>query len=172
MDVKPYWMLGIAVAIMAVFIVAGMNQQMYAQGETLPGNKVVGAVALPTTASPSSSLQGKTWRLTSFTNESGSVVVLPGTEITAVFGADGRMAGSAGCNNYFASYQIFGNGIKIGPIGSTLKYCAEPTGVMAQETAYLRLLQSSTTYTVTADQLKISDGTNQLTFKTPVSICA
>ena len=163
-------MLGIAFAIMAVLIVAGANQQMHAQGETLPSKKIAGAVALPTTASPSSSLQGKTWRLTSFTNESSSVVVLPGTEITATFGADGKLTGSAGCNNYFASYQIFGNGIKIGSIGSTLKYCAEPTGVMAQETTYLRLLQSSTTYAVTFDQLKISDRTctNQLIFKTPV----
>jgi heat shock protein HslJ len=163
---KPYWMLGIAFVIMAVFIVASLNQQMYAQSEALPRNKIAGAVALPTTASPSSSLQGKTWRLTSFTNESGSVVVLPGTEITAVLGADGRLTGSAGCNNYFASYQIFGHGIKIGPVGSTLKYCAEPKSIMAQETAYLRLLQSSTAYTVTADQLKISEGTctNQLIF--------
>jgi len=168
---KPYWMLGIAFAIMmGVFIVAGVNQHMYVQGEMLLGNKITGAVALPTTACQSSSLQGKTWRLTSFNNESSSVVVLPGTNLTAAFGADGRLTGSAGCNHYFAGYQIFGNGIKIGPIGSTLMYCAEPTGVMAQETTYLRLLQKSTTYAVTADQLKISDATctNQLIFKTPV----
>ena len=115
-------MIGIVLVVMGVFVAAGVNQQTNAQSETLHGNKMNGAVALPTTASLSSSLQGKTWRLTSFTSESGSAAVLPGTEVTAAFGADGKLTGSAGCNHYFASYQLSGNGIKIGPIGSTLMY--------------------------------------------------
>jgi heat shock protein HslJ len=117
-----------------------------------------------------SSLQGKTWRLTSFTNESGSASVLPGTAITAVFGADGKVTGSAGCNNYFAGYQLSGNGIKIGPVGSTLMWCGQPPGVMAQETTYLKLLQGSTTYSTNGTELKLSNGTNanQLIFKAPV----
>jgi heat shock protein HslJ len=167
---KPYWTIGIVFVIMTVFVVAGVNQQTKAQSETVHGNKMNGAVALPTTASLSSSLQGRTWRLTSFTSGSGSAVVLPGTEITAVFGADGKLTGSAGCNHYFASYQVSGNGIKTGLIGSTLMYCTEPADVMAQETTYLKLLQGATTYSVNADELRISDGTcvNQLVFKTPV----
>jgi heat shock protein HslJ len=167
---KPYWMIGIVFVMMAVFVVAGVTQQTNAQSETLHGNKMNGAVALPTAASVISSLQGKTWRLTSFTNESGSASVLPGTAITAVFGADGKVTGSAGCNNYFAGYQLSGNGIKIGPVGSTLMWCGQPPGVMAQETTYLKLLQGSTTYSTNGTELKLSNGTNanQLIFKAPV----
>jgi heat shock protein HslJ len=168
---KPYWMIGIVLVVMGVFVAAGVNQHTNAQSETLHGNKINGTVALPTTASLSSSLQGTTWRLTSFTSEGCSAAVLPGTEITAAFGADGKLTGSAGCNRYFASYQLSGNGITIGSAGSTLMYCAEPVGVMAQETTYLKLLQGSTTYSVNADELRLSDGTsaNQLIFKTPVT---
>ncbi len=50
-------------------------------------------------------LQGTTWFLESYFEGIGaSVGLLPGTSITAIFGANGQLSGSAGCNTYSATY--------------------------------------------------------------------
>ena len=61
-------------------------------------------VALP------SELAGTRWRVTGYHDGGDAVVsLLPETEITASFGADGQLAGTAGCNNYRATYEAEGN---------------------------------------------------------------
>ena len=39
------------------------------------------------------------------------------TEVTAVFGADGQLSGSAGCNTYNAPYTVSGTNLQVGPVG-------------------------------------------------------
>jgi len=39
--------------------------------------------------------------------------VLVGSDLTADFGSDGKLAGSAGCNNYSGGYEIDGDKITI-----------------------------------------------------------
>jgi hypothetical protein len=80
---------------------------------------------------------------------------LLGTEVTAVFGEDGALTGSAGCNRYTAGYEIDGDSISIGPAASTRMFCAEPEGVMEQETAYLAALESAATYAIQGDTLEL-----------------
>jgi heat shock protein HslJ len=129
---------------------------------------VVNANSSPTSssssASPTPHLEGKPWILTSFSTKNRHFTVLPHTKIDASF-SDGKVTGSAGCNRYFAHYRLFGNTIRIQPVGSTLMYCA-PTGVMTQEATYLGLLQRMTTYTINANELRMSDrtGHNELVF--------
>jgi heat shock protein HslJ len=93
------------------------------------------------------------------------VQVLNGTTVTLVFGDDGRITGTAGCNHYFASYTVSGTGITIGQAGSTEMYCMTP-GVMEQESTYLSLLGQATAVTVNDDRLTLSDakGTPVLLF--------
>jgi heat shock protein HslJ len=88
-----------------------------------------------------------------------------GTTITLDFSDDGRITGSAGCNRYFASYEMKGTAISIGQAGSTEMYCITP-GIMDQESAYLTLLGQAKTFTVKGDQLTLTDagGTAILTF--------
>ena len=74
------------------------------------------------------------------------VSVILGTEITAYFGEDGQLTGSAGCNNYTATYEIDGDQIKIGPAATTRMACGEPEGVMEQEAAYLAALEMASSY--------------------------
>ena len=77
-------------------------------------------------------LEGTGWTLTGYLLNGTLVPAIPGTTITMDFGTEGKIGGSAGCNHYFASYEVKGTGITIGQAGSTMMYCSNP-GVMDQE---------------------------------------
>jgi heat shock protein HslJ len=111
-------------------------------------------------------LERPTWKLTSLASETGMNNTLPDTTITATF-ENGNVTGFSGCNRYFGSYQLNKTQIKIGPIGSTLMYCTDPDGVMAQETSYHLLLLNVTSYAISNDKLTLSDslGNPQLVFE-------
>ena len=117
------------------------------------GEKVLAfSVAMPTP------LTGTTWLMTFYYDGKGAVVsALLGTKITAVFGEDGKISGSAGCNNYTASYEVDGERITVGPAATTRMMCAEPEGIMEQEAAYLAALESAVSYTIEGDQLELMD---------------
>ncbi|MFN2187547.1 MAG: META domain-containing protein, partial [Candidatus Promineifilaceae bacterium] len=94
-------------------------------------------------------LSGTAWEVISYNNGRGGVQsVALDTEITANFGEDGQVTGSAGCNDYFAPYQTGGPKITIGPGGVTQKFCAEPEGIMQQESDYLAALESVAIYRI------------------------
>jgi len=102
--------------------------------------------------------QGEDWELTGYNNGQGGVVSpAAGTTITAVFGEDGQVTGSAGCNNYFASYTVSGAEISIGTAGSTRMSCETPEGVMEQESQYLTLLDDVATFERAPKTLTLRD---------------
>jgi heat shock protein HslJ len=112
-------------------------------------------------------LVGTPWLLLRYNNGKQAMVSsLAGTEITALFGEDATLSGSAGCNNYNAPFEVDGNKIAIGPAATTRKMCAEPEGTMAQEAAYLAALGSAATYEVVGDRLELGDssGTRVATY--------
>ena len=106
-------------------------------------------------------LEGTSWVLTSL---DGSPPIA-GTEITATFGNDRRVSGSAGCNRYTGAYDASGPSIEVGPLASTRMYCPTP-GVMEQEQRYLVTLEASTLAAVEGDQLLLADagGTREILF--------
>jgi heat shock protein HslJ len=120
------------------------------------------ATPQPTAAAPepapgvSLSLEGQSWILLSYV-DAGGVQKTPvgNTQITATF-ENGRLAGNASCNSYFASYQLNGNKLTISNAGSTMMACLAP-GVMVQEAAYLEALQKAATFQIQAGQLEIAD---------------
>jgi heat shock protein HslJ len=89
------------------------------------------------------------------------VSVLPGTRITAVLD-QGQISGSAGCNNYNGAYVIDGNNISIGPLASTKMMCADPEGVMEQESQYLSAMNSVAKYQVIANRLELISKSGEL----------
>jgi heat shock protein HslJ len=91
----------------------------------------------------------------------GASNVLPGTTITATFADDGTVSGSAGCNNYVASYQAREKTLVIGAPATTRMYCDIPAGIMNQETIYLTDLQGAAGYAVEDDLLTITDTTGK-----------
>ncbi|MCJ7444497.1 MAG: META domain-containing protein [Methanotrichaceae archaeon] len=99
-------------------------------------------------------LVGTNWSMLNYNNGREALVgALTGTEVTALFNADGNLTGTAGCNNYKASYQVDGGILKIGPTATTRKQCAEPEGIMEQEKDYLAALESTASYRIDRQQL-------------------
>ena len=99
---------------------------------------------------------GTNWTLDSFSTADAVSSVTAGTTITAVFDENGSVTGSAGCNRYFASYNVTGTSLSIGATGSTMMYCTGP-GVMQQESTYLTSLSRAAVFTITGDRLILAD---------------
>ena len=118
---------------------------------------------LATFAVVSQGLADSAWDVVSYNNGREAVVgVLLGTEISASFGVDGAVSGNAGCNQYFASYSVDGNTLEIGPAATTFMFCAEPAGVMEQESEYLAALESTATYRIEGDMLEMRTAADQI----------
>lgn len=108
------------------------------------------------------------WYLQNYFDGSEAILsTLAGTEVAAYFNEDGRLSGSAGCNNYSGTYQVDEEMIEIelGPL--TTMFCEQPEGGMDQEAAYLTALESVTSYRILGDILVMQDdsGREVLKFK-------
>ncbi|MEK8080681.1 META domain-containing protein [Pseudomonas sp. XK-1] len=57
------------------------------------------------------------------------------SHLTITLGDDGRAYGNAGCNHWFAGYQLDGDTLSFSAAGSTRKMCAE--ALMEQEARFL-----------------------------------
>lgn len=102
------------------------------------------------------SLVGTQWEVLACNNGRQAVTsLIRDTQISASFGADGRVTGHAGCNRYFAPYTLAGEALTIGSAGATRMACAEPPGLMQQETLYLAALASVATWRIDGDKLEL-----------------
>ncbi|HQA80930.1 MAG TPA: META domain-containing protein, partial [Methanoregulaceae archaeon] len=121
-----------------------------------------------TTQQAAPSLTGTTWYLVSLNEGGASLSTKPGTTITAFFDAQGKVSGSAGCNQYTASYEATAVGLSIRAPASTKMNCNEPAGIMTQETVYLSAIQGAAGYAISGDTLTINDsgGKALLTYST------
>jgi heat shock protein HslJ len=128
-----------------------------------------GGKALAVFDEQSTDLAGTSWNVISYNNGKQAVVsTILSTTLTANFGADGNLSGSAGCNSYNASYETDAKStIKIGPPITTRMACAEPAGVMEQESQYLQALTTAATYKIDGDKLEMrtADGAAAATFQ-------
>jgi heat shock protein HslJ len=112
----------------------------------LQGNKLVFA--------PSQGFMDRKWTLQSFGTMGSEEGLVPNTEITIEFSADGKIHGSGGCNRYFSAYEFGANGsLKIKPIGSTQMAC--PEEIMAQEMNYFKALQGVSAFKVKSQVLRL-----------------
>jgi heat shock protein HslJ len=103
-------------------------------------------------------LVGTNWSMLSYNNGRQAVVgALAGTEVTALFGADGNLTGTAGCNLYRTGFKVDGNNITIKPAATTRMACPEPEGIMDQEAEFLKALESAATYKIDRQQLWLRD---------------
>jgi heat shock protein HslJ len=60
-----------------------------------------------------------------------------------------------GCNRASGSWELDGNEMSIGPLATTKKLCPEPDGVMAQEAAMLKALESVVRAEIAPDRLTL-----------------
>lgn len=119
-------------------------------------------VGCSSSPSDSPSLPGTQWVLATL----GGKPPLSGTAPSAEFTAD-QISGSAGCNNYFATYEVSGSDITISDVGSTEMWCMEPEGLMDQEQAFLAALASAASHRLAGARLELLDATGRviLTFE-------
>ena len=101
-----------------------------------------------------SDLEGTSWVLSSLATESGVTSSEIDQEITAVF-EDGQMSGSAGCNSYFAGYEIEDGSLTLSGMGNTAMSCDEARN--EREGEFLAALQTVTGYRLDGDTLVLLD---------------
>lgn len=119
-------------------------------------------------AQSATALSDSSWQAVAYNNGKDAVVsLLAETEITAEFSPEGKLNGSAGCNNYMTEYKVDGNKITISPAATTRMFCSSPEGVMEQEAAYLAALERATTFEITGNVLRLlgEDGVNLVEFR-------
>jgi heat shock protein HslJ len=91
----------------------------------------------------------------------GQQVDLGEVQITLQFTQDGQINGSAGCNEYFASYETGDDGqISFSPLGATKMYCDNR---MEQENAFLTSMDSVSQFKTEQGKLVLSSADEQMT---------
>lgn len=125
-----------------------------------------GEVVLQFAAYAPPTLEGTLWAAVGINNGRGGVQSLAeGTAATATF-ADGTVSGNSGCNTFTAAYTLDGANLTIGPAASTMMMCADPEGLMEQETNFLNGLANVATWEIHNGVLTLrdADGATQITF--------
>lgn len=105
-------------------------------------------------------LAGTAWEVTGVNNGKGGVVsIAAGAAITMEFSADGRVAGSSGCNRYTGTYTEEGDAVGFGPAAGTRRMCTD-AGVMEQEQNFLTALGTVRAVQVEGDRasFRTADG--------------
>lgn len=126
------------------------------EGDRLMIANADGAVTLTFVASEPISLTSTEWQAISYNNGNEAVVsLLLDTTITALFGEDGSLSGTAGCNNYTATYTVDGETMTISPAASTMMMCEAPEGIMEQESQFLAALATTATYQIDGSTLTL-----------------
>jgi heat shock protein HslJ len=115
------------------------------------------------TRPPLKDLNGSTWYLWYINN----TPLIAGTTIYGQFvinadGASGTLSGSAGCNNYLAS---FGQNMGVQTSLSAKQVCTKPAGIMNQEGIYINILSRAFGYWQTGSQLIVNSGLGVLTYQ-------
>jgi heat shock protein HslJ len=98
------------------------------------------------------------WTLTSYDVEGRATPIPKEVRADARFG-DGRVAGSAGCNAYEASYTRTGTKLTVGPIAATNRFCEGPAAEV--EPAFLASLARADSFSASPEKLIVSDETGR-----------
>ena len=125
----------------------------------LAGGSVGGALSAASAQTPPVNLEGTSWR----------AVEVVGTPVPSqsptgdgdphlVFGADGRVSGSDGCNRLTGPYTVKGNGLTFGQLAGTMMACPQ-----TDETArrFQSALKGTSHYRVAAGRLEFYGATGK-----------
>jgi heat shock protein HslJ len=94
---------------------------------------------------PSGTLVDTAWTVTTV----NGTTVVPDAPPTMVFGADGMVSGTGGCNQYSGPYTTDGGSISVGDLASTLMLCEGDRGT--HEAAFLAALDGAGTWRITPE---------------------
>ncbi len=104
-------------------------------------------ISLAACSAPDSMLDDTKWFLMSYGEQNNLEAIIEDTEITATFNSTkSEVSGSAGCNTYFARYEVAGSNLSIFEMAFTEMTCDSPEGVMEQEQEFLSLLANAQSF--------------------------
>jgi heat shock protein HslJ len=145
----------------AQFMTSLLNVTEYKmEGDKLAAYTVENQRLMTLVPSQPAPFEGTTWSLKLIYDDRRWQPVIPLSSVTAQFEA-GQMSGSAGCNTYTATTAGEGERLMVSNVTATEKACADPTGVMDQETAYLSALSSVTEYRAVGHALALLNGNGE-----------
>ena len=102
-------------------------------------------------------LEGTPWRLVQIDGQSVAGAANPQAEPRVQFDAGTqRMSGSGGCNAISGNYRRSGSVLRIGPVMSTRRACAD-AGFNALETRFVAVLENTSGYNIRGAQLTLMD---------------
>lgn len=102
------------------------------------------------------------WSVTGLGDGAGAVSsLLAGSQLSAVFGADGSLTGSSGCNDFAGTYTVTGIAIAIDALITTKRACVN-TGLGDQETAYIGALRATASYAFANGSLELLAANGEL----------
>jgi uncharacterized lipoprotein YbaY/heat shock protein HslJ len=114
-----------------------------------------GATTMQFSAMKEVSLAGSSWLVRAWNNGRQAVVSVVGdTELHMSFGEDGRVTGSAGCNNFHAEYELQAQTLNIGLAASTRRTCMTD-GIMEQETGFLTAISTVGSWEIRGERLQL-----------------
>jgi ABC-type amino acid transport substrate-binding protein/heat shock protein HslJ len=126
----------------------------------VPPTAVPPTAVPPTTAPQPPAIVGKNWVLLTYNNGQDAMMSpIAGTTISALFGTDGKVTGSDGCNTYNAAYTASADTVTVDLPATTGMAC--PDDIATQGRTYLAELQQSQTYQISGNQLNIFAASGQ-----------
>lgn len=109
----------------------------------------------------------RSWRLTAYGPVDSTTPAVPDVDATLIFGEDGTLAGSTGCNELGGEYTVEGDQITFRQIVSTLIAC--PDLQMAQEEVIYQVLHDTASFNIEDDTLTITKDGMLLVFEAMAS---
>lgn len=127
---------------------------------------VLSACGAPNVPNNIESLGGTSWQLVSYGPTSAQQPAAPGVETSLVFGADGKVSGTLGCNGLSGDYTVSDQNVTFGALIVTKMACEEPQ--MTQENTALQVLTGTASFVITDDgtqmlEITSADGRSSLT---------
>lgn len=119
-----------------------------------------GSSTLALRVAPQASLTGTNWQLTAFGPLNGIAPALDAPANVIQFGADGRLSGTAGCNDISGSYKVEGTSLTTSGLVTTARACSTPI-VGAQGDAVAKALNAANSYAIVSQRLIIGYNKNQ-----------
>ena len=124
-------------------------------------------------------LGGTNWNVTDYSQASGTITNVWKTEVTISFAADGTVSGSAGCNDYQATWKVSGaydefeSGVPDPNDGQELildslswtEVACEDEAIMEQEAEILDLLQRGSRWVLIRGNFNLRDAEGAFLFE-------
>jgi heat shock protein HslJ len=149
--------------------------------ESAPSTAPVDTTAAPEPAQPADApeLGGTSWNVTNYSQATGTFTNVWKTEVTISFAADGAVSGSAGCNDYQATWTVSGaydefkSGVPDSGDGQELildslswtEVACDDEAIMEQEAEILDLLQRGRRWVLIRDNFNLRDAEGAFLFE-------